>query len=158
MVKKVVNPETGRKVNLGGRVGQRILSQYGGGPPFGWGASNVKTAGRDVMVHARDARDQIRGAVGHGFGRAQQAATRAAMTVAADMCAIDGEGNLLPVITCGKAGGMSLEARRGRYTAMNQPPASGGGKRARNNNRRNSNRRKSNRRKSNRRRSNRKRN
>jgi len=31
MVKKIVNPQTGRKVNLSGIVGKRILSLYGGG-------------------------------------------------------------------------------------------------------------------------------
>ena len=31
MVKKILNPETGRMVNLTGKIGQKVLSQYGGG-------------------------------------------------------------------------------------------------------------------------------
>ena len=34
MVKKIRNPETGRMVNVNGKIGQRVLSQYGGGKPL----------------------------------------------------------------------------------------------------------------------------
>lgn len=34
MVKKIRNPETGRMVNVNGKIGQKVLSQYGGGKPL----------------------------------------------------------------------------------------------------------------------------
>ena len=34
MVKKILNPETGRMVNLTGKIGQKVLSQHGGGKPL----------------------------------------------------------------------------------------------------------------------------
>ena len=30
MVKKILNPETGRMVNLTGKIGQKVFSQHGG--------------------------------------------------------------------------------------------------------------------------------
>ena len=56
MVKKILNPETGRMVNLTGKIGQKVLSQHGGGD----GQNRRVEDARAAYIAARQRRQQER--------------------------------------------------------------------------------------------------